>query len=122
MAINKEIAESLGYMDIYRCGQSLKRTEQGLLHGKLLCGTRDQPSPNYGREYELIKRYTRCLNACREAFDSLCLVDQIEWHKHLRDIVRSRCAENIDDESVHMLAVNALAIERAEAHVRTIRK
>ena len=67
LEINAAIAESLGYMDIYRCGQSGKRTEQGLLHGKLLCGTLDQPSINYGREYEFIKRYTHCLNAMHEA-------------------------------------------------------
>ena len=65
--INIAIAESLGYMDIYRCGPSGKRTEQGLLHGKLLCGTLDQPSINYGREYVFIKRYTHCLNAMHEA-------------------------------------------------------
>lgn len=58
------------------------------------------------------------LNAMAEVFRSLGLVEQFEWHSHLFRIVRRRCADNLDDESVRLVAANAHAAERAEAVCR----
>lgn len=111
--INIAIAESLGYMDIYRCGSSGKRTEQGLLHGKMLCGTLDQPSPNYGREYVFIKRYTADLNACHELEKKLSLKDRNVYTSWLYE--SSLNLGLATWESAH-----ATARQRCEAYLRTI--
>jgi len=110
--INIAIAESLGYMDIYRCGSSGKRTEQGLLHGKLLCGTLDQPSPNYGREYVFIKRYTHCLNAMHEAEKVLTAEQRRSYVSYIFNLPASECESN----------TFATAAQRAKAFLRTIGK
>lgn len=118
--INIAIAESLGYMDIYRCGQSGKRTEQGLLHGKMLCGTLDQPSPNYGREYVFIKRYTADLNACHEFEKTLDDDLDLDYSENLESVTGSRWgANNSYDMSKYR---SATARQRCEAYLRTIGK
>lgn len=114
--INIAIAESLGYMDIYRCGSSGKRTEQGLLHGKMLCGTLDQPSPNYGREYVFIKRYTADLNACHELEKTVML------NSHTRLNYLSWLGWENDYASTVFACVHATARQRCEAYLRTIGK
>ena len=107
--INIAIAESLGYMDIYRCGQSGKRTEQGMLNGKLLAGTLDQPSANYGREYVFIKRYTADLNACHEFEKTLNTDDAHMYYWRLKQEIGWEYA-------------SATARQRCEAYLKTIGK
>lgn len=118
--INIAIAESLGYMDIYRCGSSGKRTEQGLLHGKMLCGTLDQPSINYGREYVFIKRYTADLNACHEIEKTLDEMRAV----HIRGVGVCTKAEIYYDMLVGLCdqPVRATARQRCVAYLRTIGK
>lgn len=98
--INTAIAESLGYMDIYRCGSS----------GKLLCGTLDQPSPNYGREYVFIKRYTHCLNAMHEAEKVLTAEQRRSYVNCIFNLPVSECESN----------TFATAAQRAKAFLRTL--
>ena len=121
--INIAIAESMGYMDIYRCGQSGKRTEQGMLNGKLLAGTLDQPSANYGREYVFIKRYTADLNACHEFEKTL---DDKQLARYAQQIIGSARREmNIPDHESHYpvpFIISATARQRCEAYLKTIGK
>jgi len=72
--------------------------------------------------YRQLPNYTGDMNAMHAAFGTLSLVSQIEWHHHLYKIVKRRCADNLDDESVRMVAVNANASERAETFLRAIGK
>jgi hypothetical protein len=120
LEINITIAKSLGYMDIYRCGQSGKRTEQGMLNGKLLCGTLDQPSINYGREYVFIKRYTADLNACHEFEKTLDDDLDLDYSENLESVTGTRWgANNSYDMSKYR---SATARQRCEAYLKTIRK
>lgn len=65
--------------------------------------------------------YLNDLNAMHEAYRSLRLIQQIEFLNHLFNVVKDTRANNLDDDSVRMVAVNATAAQRAEAFLKTLR-
>lgn len=119
-----KIAEYLGWMDIYRCGASLKRSANGEIHGKYYVGTLDKPSINYSRTYMPIPKYFHDLNAMHEA--EKVIKNRDLWMFNLAEEVgvdvhwngRSSCTEwpiHICDK-----IQSATAAQRAEAFGKTL--
>lgn len=108
-----KIAEYLGWMDIYRCGASFKRSVNGEIHGKYYVGTLDKPSINYSRTYRQIPRYFQDLNACYEMEQALTTPDQVVSYLEWLGMCDSDYGYKV------WRYAHASAAERAEAFGRT---
>lgn len=118
LELNAIIAKEQGWKDIYRCGQSLKRTENGEREGKLLCGTKDEPSINYGREYEAIPNYCKDLNSMHQVEKSLPHEMICNYMIALSLIKRHEPSQKGE---LQTYIFHATARERAEAYVSIIK-
>ncbi len=115
------IAEALGWMDIYRCGKSLKRNNEGSVHGKYFAGTQDKPSINYGREYQMIPDYPGDLNAMHEA-EKAAFGSSNLWQKFVFELLEISGGSGLSELDGLCCLVQSTARQRAEAFLRTIGK
>jgi hypothetical protein len=65
--------------------------------------------------WDMVPDYFKDLNACFDVHKGMDLVHQIQWHIQLQQMVRKRCAYNLDEISILMVCCISPASERAEA-------
>lgn len=109
------IAEACGWLEVQRCSRRLNSHPEG----SCLMGTKDGPTINYSRTFELIPDYTADLNAMHEATKALDVDARIRFLKALSEIVYRDYNANTSDESQGYMEF-ATAPQRAEAFLRTL--
>lgn len=106
---NQRIAflQHLGWTDLNR---DSKLGNYRALRGTSPSGVKNQIAPNPLKN----------LNVIHDVYNESDVATQTLWYINLLNVVKNRCCENINRDSLKILAINASPTERLEAYLKTL--